>query len=301
MKARGTRNSGKYFEKKTHQVLSRMNPSKEVVPNVRIVGKLSESSRQLDVVLRDPGEYDFIAFECKDETSSIGTPTIEGYYTKLIDVGAKHGAIVSNSPFTRGARRMAAKLKIDLLHLVDTGDEAIKTKLLCPSGIVHERVKTWHLGFAQKPPQGFPFNAIDYSDLVVVFPDGKPQSIKQLATEVWDKLGDSISSGVATKEFSGLIMNIDNGKINLPVLTLSFEIDFEYRHGYMDITQSVGIFNVKDGSYQTASMAVGPFSDEIFKTWSVTTKDEMDKMHLSAILHTRTDLLSSHATAKPII
>jgi hypothetical protein len=55
-------NNGKYFEKKTHKVLSRLNPKKQVLPDVRITGKLSESKRQLDVVLRDPGEYDFIAF-----------------------------------------------------------------------------------------------------------------------------------------------------------------------------------------------------------------------------------------------
>ncbi len=34
----------------------------------------------------------------------------------------------------------------------------------------------------------------------------------------------------------------------------------------MDITQSEGIYNVKDGSYQTSSMAVGEFGDEIFES-----------------------------------
>jgi hypothetical protein len=287
------RNDGKYFEKKTHGVLSRLNLGKDVMPDVRIVGKLSETSRQLDVILRDPSEYDFIAFECKDEKASIGTPTIEGYYTKLMDVGAKSGAIVSNSPFSRGARRMAAKLKIDLLHLVDTGDEAIKTKLLAPSGLVNERIKTWHLAFAEKPLENFPFNAPDYSTLTVQLPDGSHKSIKELAASTWDELGDSITKGIARKEFKNLKMKVADSTIILPRLILTLEVEFEYRYGSMDITQSEGIYHVKDGAYQTSSMAVGPFGTDMFAGWTPTTKEEMDELNLTAILHTRTDLLQS--------
>jgi hypothetical protein len=294
------KNDGKYFEKKTHHILSRLNPSKDVMPDVRIVGKLSESSRQLDVILRDPGEYDFIAFECKDEKVPIGTPTIEGYHTKLMDVGAKHGAIVSNSPFSRGARRMAVRLKIDLLHLVDTGDEAIKTKLLAPSGVVHERVKIWHLAFSQKPLEGFPFTTPDYSKVVVRGPDGVSKKIKQLACEFWDELGESVTNGTVIKEFHDLILEVNSKRIELPVLKITLELDFEYRYGSMDITQSEGIYNVRDGTYQTDSLAVGPFGYEIFKSWTLTTKDEMDKMNLSAIMHTRTDLMSGNPITKLI-
>ncbi len=38
----------------------------------------------------------------KNEKASIGTPTVEAYFTKLLDVGAKHGAIVSNSHILAG-------------------------------------------------------------------------------------------------------------------------------------------------------------------------------------------------------
>jgi hypothetical protein len=61
----------------------------------------------------------------------------------------------------------------------------------------------------------------------------------------------------------------------------------------MDITQSEGIYHVKDGAYQTSSMAIGPFGADIFATWAPTTKDELEKLNLTAILHTRTDLLQS--------
>lgn len=295
------RNNGKYFEKKTHSIISKLNPQKDVIPDVRIVGKLSESSRQLDIVLKDPGEYDFIAFECKDEKASIGTPTVEGYATKLQDVGAKHGAIVSNSSFSRGARRMAAKLKIDLLNLVDTGDDAIKTKLFAPSALVRERVKTWGIGFAEKPPLGFPFGVTDFSMLAITLPDGRQMLSKELANEEWNKIADepNLDDGARTVTVDGLYMDNGQGEmVSLPAMSISFDIELERRQGVMDITQSNGIYNVQDGSYQTTHLAIGSFSEEIFATWKVITKQELESQTFTAILHTRSDLRESHSSTE---
>lgn len=293
-KRKKKRNDGKYFEKKTHNIISKLNPDKQVLPDVRIRGKLSESSRQLDVILRDPDEYDFIAFECKDEKTVIGTPTVEGYNTKLLDVGAKKGAIVSNTTFSRGARRMADKLKIDLLQIVDTGDEAIKTKLLAPSGLVNERVDTWSIVFKGDLPDEIKVNNPDLSNLEVVLCDGKKANIKEIVCSIWDDLGDSVEQGTETREFDNLKIELNNKTITIPTLIISLNINFQYRIGIMDITQSEGIYNVKDGSYQTSSMAVGPFGQEIFNTWNIVTKDELYSSKLTAILHTRTDIMASN-------
>jgi hypothetical protein len=289
-------NDGKYFEKKTHGVISKLNPKKDVVPNVRIVGKLSESSRQLDVVMRDPGEYDFIAYECKDEKASIGTPTIEAYYTKLMDVGAKHGAIVSNSSYSRGARRMAVKLKIDLLNLVDTGDPAIKTKVVALSAVVHERVKSWTFGFTPKPTEGFPFDAPDTSLVQILLPDGKEVRVRDIANDEWNKIanGTDFKEGTTTVTVDGLRIQADGREVNLPTMIFEFTVELERRRGLMDITQSEGIYDVKDGAYQTAHLAIGPFSDDIFKTWQIIDENEFRATAFSTILTTRSDLRESH-------
>ncbi len=284
------RNNGKYFERKTYSILSKFNPAKQVMADVRIQGKLSESSRQIDVTLRDPGEYDFIAFECKDEKATIGTPTVEGYHTKLHDVGATKGAIVSNSPFSRGARRMAEKLKIDLLHLVDSEDAAIKTKLSAPSGVVHERVENWSVAFRDGEPNGFPSDS-DYRKYVITLEDGNKTTARELAQKVWTDLGDTVTNGQATREFRGLKMELPDGLIiELPPMLVVLNISFLYRIGRMDITQSQGIYNVQDGSYQTSHMAVGPFGSEIFNTWAQVSKEVLEAAPLTTILHTRTDL-----------
>lgn len=292
-KGKKKRNNGKYFEKKTHNILSKLNPTKQVLADVRIQGKLSESSRQVDVTLRDPDEYDFIAFECKDEKASIGTPTIEGYHTKLSDIGAARGAIVSNSSFSRGARRMAEKLGIDLLHLVDSEDDSIKTKLSAPSGVVNERVENWTVAFKDSEPEGFPTNS-NYSLFNIILEDGSRIMLKKLANQVWANLGDTITSGQAQHEFSNLKMELPDGQIiELPQMLIILNINFHYRIGRMDITQSEGIYSVKDGSYQTSHMAVGPFGEDIFNTWTEVSKEELEAAPLTTILHTRSDLATN--------
>jgi hypothetical protein len=288
------KNDGKYFERKSHAIISRLNPGKDVIPNVRIVGKLSETSRQLDVIQRDPGEYDFIAFECKDESGAIGTPTVEGYYTKLMDVGAKHGAIVSNTSYSRGARRTASKLKIDLLNLVDTDDDKIKTQLIAPTAVIHERVTQWGVGFSSQPPSRVMDG--DLSKLKLGASDGQEKTLSALANDLWQEMANDpdVKEGVRDVGLDGLSAEVGGTRVPLPRVTIRFDIAFERRLGHQNITQSQGIFNVREGSYQTSHMAVGEFSEDIFKTWEPVSEEQMNTAKPFAIIRTRSDLSQSH-------
>ena len=126
---RRMRQPGKYFERATSRVLGALRGHARVHPTVTVQGKLSEVGREVDVQFVDPNDYDFMAFECKDHARPIDIPLIEAFSTKLIDIGAARGAMVSNSGYTEGALRLASKLGIDTLALVDTGDPAIKTRI----------------------------------------------------------------------------------------------------------------------------------------------------------------------------
>jgi hypothetical protein len=64
---------------------------------------LSEIGREADAQFVDPNDCDFMAFECKDHALPIDTPLIETFSTRLIDIGAARGAMVSNSGYTEGA------------------------------------------------------------------------------------------------------------------------------------------------------------------------------------------------------
>lgn len=119
----------KHFEEQTFKVVKQLNPDYSVYHNVEITGKLSKTSRQVDVQLIDPKEYDFVAFECKDYKVPVDIPRIEAFVSKLKDLGTSKGAIVSNSGYTKPAVILAKEWGVDLLNLVDTEDPLIRFKL----------------------------------------------------------------------------------------------------------------------------------------------------------------------------
>lgn len=288
-------NDGKYFESKSHGVISHLNPDKEVMQNVRIVGKLSESSRELDVTMRNPEEYDFLAFECKDKKASIDTPVIEAYNTKLLDVGAKKGAIVSNSSFTTGTKKMAGKLGIDLLNLVDTEDDAIKTKLVAPTALVRQRVKNWGYRLDKELPEVFDGSAASL-DITIGRAGQKNTTLKEIANDLWNELADANDdfNGVASLELEDAYAKIDRKLIDLPTIIFTFNIEYVRSLGELDITQSEGLHNVQNGSYQTTSVRQGPFGEDIYKTWKPISFADQNTMQLSTILYHRSDLRVSH-------
>lgn len=291
------KNDGKYFEARTTDIVSKLNPDRQVLPNVQIIGLLSESSRQLDVIMRKPEEYDFIAFECKDEKSSTGTPTVEAYNTKLMDVGASHGAIVSNSSFTAGAKKMAAKLGIDLLNLVDSEDEKIKTQLQAHTLLVQTQVTQWHIKFEGDLPDEARSAIGDLGDAVIRRPGKKNATVREIANEFWSDLADSMTDApeqdlVCVEEYPSVI--VDHTIIELPPLAFYFTCDIKYREGTMDITQTEGLFDVNAQSFQTQHLAAGPFGQEIFNTWKEISKEEREALTPSFVLYTRSDLSASH-------
>ncbi len=78
---------------------------------------------------------------------------------------------------------MAAKLKIDLLHLVDTSDEKINTKLLMTSVCGTRKGKAMAgCAFKGALPGQFPDRSQDWSEVNIKFSDSAPLRIKDLAT-----------------------------------------------------------------------------------------------------------------------
>ncbi|HEY1645003.1 MAG TPA: restriction endonuclease, partial [Candidatus Saccharimonadales bacterium] len=123
---------GRYYEEKTAGVVQKFNPQAQVLQGIHVTGKLSKVSREIDVQLIDPAKYDHIVFECKDHKAKVDIELVEALVTKLKDLDTKKGAIVSNSGFTKGAYNIAAAHGIDLLSIVDTGDDKIRTQVFAP-------------------------------------------------------------------------------------------------------------------------------------------------------------------------
>lgn len=262
----------KKFENKTVQVVKELNKNSKVYGNIYIKGKFSKSSRQVDVKLVDPGEYDFMVFECKDNARSIDTPAIEAFVTKLKDLGAEKGAVVSNSPYTEGAQNLAKEFNIDLLHLVDDSDKDIRTIIYATALISDVMPRGFSVGFGTTSTQGITFQD-DVKKLTFIGVDGNNVTAYQIFSTLWNETEELAKSPGSYKytlpdDRSISILGNDGGSVAVQKLHFNYEVIERYFVGSVKMIDTSGIYNVKEKSYRTKSLKteiITPY--EVEKTW----------------------------------
>jgi hypothetical protein len=114
----------KAFEELIALIQKQTAPSATVTHDHRIMGR-SGRLRQLDVTLSTRvGLHDvLIAIECKHSRRRVGIESVEAFATKLRDVNASQGAMISEAGFDAGAQAAAGQLNIGLW----TYREAVET------------------------------------------------------------------------------------------------------------------------------------------------------------------------------
>lgn len=248
----------KDFEDSTHKVIQSLNPQATVIKNVFIEGKLSKVLRQVDVQLVKPEEYDFIAFECKDYNRALDVPIIEAFATKLKDIQAKKGAIVSNSPFTQASQNMAGELDIDLLNLVDTSNVNIRGKLFAGLLLEDISVKGFRLRLSISAPTGRTFTQ-EPTQLLLADEEGARGTAYEIFAKLWnDKTSLSRVPGVyeyiPPSPNTKKIISLEGELVPLDKLSFVYEVIERYYLGKIEIIDAQGLFNVKETSFQTKSV-----------------------------------------------
>lgn len=247
---------GTYFENKTYEVLKGLNPLSDVQKNVRILGKLSERKREVDVKLVEPGAYDFLAFECKDYKDPIDIPIIEAWNTKLQDIGAKKGAIVSNSSYSDASKSMAAKLNIDLLNLVDTGDDKIHTKIFIPAIITDVMVKSFQLTLSSTSTTPIVFSQ-DVKTLELQDENGNGGTAFQIFAWLWNLEDTPLSRTPGhyiykpRMEQKKFIKGLNGLTAPLDEIGFIYEVVERNFTGPVEIIETKGIYNVQEKTLST--------------------------------------------------
>lgn len=262
----------KKFEKKTAQTIKNFNSKSEVYQNVYITGKFSKSPRQIDVKLVDPDGYDFMIFECKDKTHSVDTPVIEAFITKLKDLGDKKGAIVSNSQFTKGAQNMAKAFNVDLLNLVDSSDEHIRTTIYAPVLLSDIIPKTFNVGLKVTTTQRISLKD-DVRKLTLVNSRGENVTAYQVFVNLWNntkELSKVPGSYIYTvpEEKNIFILSVAGDKVVIDNLHFNYEVIEKHYLGNVKLINTSGLYNVKEKSYTTKSLEtenIIPY--EVEKIW----------------------------------
>jgi hypothetical protein len=111
------------FEKKAFEIQKSLSSANsEVTHNDLIHGQESKTDRQIDISIRSKvGTYSIlVAVECKDYKNPVDVTEVEAFISKIRDVRAHKGVMISARGFTEAARNRADHNDIDLRRLIDT-------------------------------------------------------------------------------------------------------------------------------------------------------------------------------------
>jgi hypothetical protein len=129
----------------------------EVKFDDEIVGRRTGRPRQIDVSIRfKQTYYDYLAIiECKDYDSKVPIEKVEAFRTKIEDVGAMKGIMVSPKGFQEGAIKTAEAHNIELFTLTEIKSDWTKTI----------KADIWELPFPAHIEFDYPFfDATDLSE-----------------------------------------------------------------------------------------------------------------------------------------
>ena len=110
-------------------------PGAKVTHNAKGEGRLSETSRQIDVLVEQfVGQYQIrIALDCKDYNTPVDVKAVEEFHGLMVDIGAHRGALVCPAGFTKSAKKRAKKLEVELFSPADTDPHKWQVSLALPA------------------------------------------------------------------------------------------------------------------------------------------------------------------------
>lgn len=121
------------YELVVKRIYELLSPTCKVIHDDKIKGKDSGTLRQIDVSIRGAvGPHEVLVIvQCKDQRQRVDVNQIHELAGVMEDVGAQHGVMVSNSGFSKSARRLAVRKGIDtcMIHDAEAKDWRLELKL----------------------------------------------------------------------------------------------------------------------------------------------------------------------------
>ncbi|WP_238909499.1 restriction endonuclease [Achromobacter ruhlandii] len=122
------------LEELTANIQRGLAPDAEVIHDAKVMGHLSETERQVDVLVRQQiGQYQMvIAIDCKDYKHPVDVKGVEEFKGLVDDIGAHKGVLVCPAGFSGTAKKRAKGWGIELYRPVHTGDHKWKVRPFVP-------------------------------------------------------------------------------------------------------------------------------------------------------------------------
>lgn len=245
------------YQKNSYEVIKKLFPNSNVEHDIKVVGKLSEGKRQIDVCLDRNDISIKKVFECKDYSKkTIDTPRIDALFGNMRETGAEKGAFVSNTPYTKPAKNLASKSNIDLLHLIDSDNPDVRVKIGIPIGVQEVYLRRFNLRFSSD--ETIPNSILEAdTNKLSLFIDDSEIPIIHLVKYLWEE-GDSLSREVGNYEHTPLrqekIMLLSEGthKIALTHFSIIYLVEAKYYLSEVGTEKAKGLYNAQNSSFVSA-------------------------------------------------
>lgn len=243
-----------YYQKNSYEVIKKLFPNSQVEHDIKVIGKLSEGKRQIDVCLDRNDNSIKKVFECKDYSKkAIDTPKIDALFGNMRETGAEKGALISNTPYTKPARNLASKSNIDLLHLIDSDNPDVQVKIGIPVGVqvVYLRKFNLRLGSSDIVPNSIIEAENDELSLLI---RKEKIPIVHLVKYLWEET-DSLSRELGNyeyfppKQIATMFLTEGTSKITLNHLSIIYTVEAKYYLLEVGAEKAKGIYNVQDKSF----------------------------------------------------
>lgn len=269
----------KKFENLVGKIQKVFSPDAVVTIDDRIIGKITETKRQVDITIRKKiGQYNIlVGIDCKDLSSPVDVKGVEEVIGLIQDIGANKGAIVSASGFTSTALKRGEKAGLDLLRLVDTGNHDWQAYVTVPALCNYCGIKSASFKFQGTGPFKIPYYE-DFKDLKVYDINNK------LIGTIGDILLDQFYEGTLPEE-AGLHKNVDfimqkttvkykEEYFNINITADIFVENISY-YGDFPLEEITGFKDDVTGKTTCQSMTTMQFNYEyIEKNWKILKPDE---------------------------
>ena len=241
------------YEEYIHDLYKSLGDSVSIKKNEKILGKNTRKKRQIDISLRKKlaTEEILVIVECKKWKRKVGVPAVEQFKTKMEDVGAHHGVIVSSSGFSKSAVIFSNSCHTISLCLPPELKGVSKEMRIPIYGILIDIVKSV-VSF-------IPFDSndlISFKELQRI--EGCPDVFNGAGKEInpYDIITDKV---MATKELpregieNKLEVRIDGSRVkfstrDFPIkgMKMRFTPDIKYYRCFVNLDQAKGLVRVND-------------------------------------------------------
>ncbi len=111
----------KQYEQYVYEIFRTKYPEYSVERNLRIIGRITNQSRQIDIAIRGEfiGHQLFAVVDCKYYSEKVDVKDVESFIGMLSDIGADLGILVTNKGYSEAAQKQAeaSRIKLDIVKI----------------------------------------------------------------------------------------------------------------------------------------------------------------------------------------